>query len=60
MIRYLTLEEVLELHHLALEQSGGLDREPARDMLDCQPELQHHPRRAPVAGSPREARRAAW
>ncbi len=25
MIRYLTLEEVLELHRLALEQSGGLD-----------------------------------
>jgi death-on-curing protein len=24
MIRYLTLEEVLELHHLVLEQSGGL------------------------------------
>ena len=24
MIRYLTLEEVLELHRLALEQSGGL------------------------------------
>lgn len=25
MIRYLTLEEVLELHRLALEQSGGLN-----------------------------------
>ncbi len=25
MIRYLTLEEVLELHRLVLEQSGGLD-----------------------------------
>jgi death-on-curing protein len=25
MIRYLTLEEVLELHRLLLEQSGGLD-----------------------------------
>jgi death on curing protein len=25
MTRYLTLEEVLELHRLALEQSGGLD-----------------------------------
>jgi prophage maintenance system killer protein len=25
MIRHLTLEEVLELHRLALEQSGGLD-----------------------------------
>lgn len=25
MIRYLTLEEALELHRLALEQSGGLD-----------------------------------
>ncbi len=25
MIRYLTLEEVLELHRLALEQSGGLE-----------------------------------
>src|SRR5437588_8304976 len=25
MIRYLTLEEVLELHRLALEQSGGQD-----------------------------------
>ena len=25
MIRYLSLEEVLELHRLALEQSGGLD-----------------------------------
>ncbi len=25
MIRYLILEEVLELHRLALEQSGGLD-----------------------------------
>ena len=24
MIRYLTLEEVLELHRMALEQSGGL------------------------------------
>lgn len=24
MIRYLTLEEVLELHRLVLEQSGGL------------------------------------
>jgi death-on-curing protein len=25
MIRYLTLEEVLELHRLALEQSGGME-----------------------------------
>src|SRR5258708_7951113 len=25
MIRYLTLEEVLELHRMALEQTGGLD-----------------------------------
>jgi death-on-curing protein len=25
MMRYLTLEEILELHRLALEQSGGLD-----------------------------------
>jgi death on curing protein len=25
MIRYLTLEEILELHRLALEQTGGLD-----------------------------------
>ena len=25
MIRYLTLEEILELHRLVLEQSGGLD-----------------------------------
>lgn len=25
MIRYLTLEEVLELHRLVLAQSGGLD-----------------------------------
>jgi death-on-curing protein len=25
MIRYLTLEEVLELHRLVLDQSGGLD-----------------------------------
>lgn len=25
MIRYLTLEEILELHRLALEQSGGLE-----------------------------------
>ena len=25
MIRYLSLEEVLELHRLALQQTGGLD-----------------------------------
>jgi hypothetical protein len=43
MIRYLTLEEVLELHRLVLEQSGGLAGVRDFGSLDSAPAIQLDP-----------------